>query len=86
MARASRTLLAMITNEATRTFPMDLMAGCDGDPNQQPHQDFADNWKIWCNHWVKTGERIHQQFVDEGLTETAAAVRKHIDWQKRYIT
>lgn len=86
MSRPSRTLLGMITDKALRTFPEDLLAGADGDSNQLVNTNWEENFPLWTEHYLKTAEKIYQDFVDEGLLETAAAIRKLIDWQKGMIS
>lgn len=74
--RPKRTLLGMITKEAMRTFPEDLVMG---------EVPMKENWNLWVDHWHKVAEKIYQGFRDEGLIETAKAVREHIDWQKEHV-
>lgn len=41
-----------------------------------------ENFPEWCEHWVKAAEVWRDELLSEGLTVTAAAIDKIIDWQK----
>lgn len=72
MTRPSRTLTETITNRAIKTFFEDLNGSMD-----------AETWQRWTNHWLKVADDFYNDFSEEGLTETAAAIKKIIEDQKR---
>ena len=71
--KPNRTLLGSITQRATKTFPLEL-------PGESP--ETSENWDLWVQHWFKTAETMHSEFVSEGLVRTAEAVYVHIEWQR----
>jgi len=82
-----KTLLDMISLEAKRTFPMDLVVGQssnDGAGGGSHHTNFEEVWTLWVSHWIKTATKIHERFMQEGLPETAKAIQEHIDWAKTW--
>lgn len=80
MSKVSRSLLGMITDKATKSFPGDLLTGC----GITSKTDWDENWPLWVKHWFKVAEAQKQAFIEEGLTETAKAVDTIIEDQKRY--
>lgn len=73
MTSHRKTLIEMVTTQAERSFPSDLL-----------HQ--AGGFDLWEEHWLKTAEKIHSDLSNEGLVETAKAVQQHIDFTKSLRT
>lgn len=76
----NKTILGMITDKATNTFPnIDVLKGSE---------DILNNpmWHDWERHWLKTADEIHAGFVSEGLEKTAESVRNHIEFQKKHMS
>lgn len=75
-----RTLLETITNRTAETFTeVDLK---DKVAFRNWYND--ESWKRWYAHWMMTSEKFYEELVAEGLQETAAQVRRHIEFQKKY--
>ncbi len=39
----------------------------------------------WVRHWIATGEKMRDALRQEGLMCTAAAIHRHVEFQKRYL-
>lgn len=71
-----RTLLTTITSAASDSFEEPYPK----DESDEVKKQWMDRWVA---HWFVVAEQYRQQMLKDGLTETAAKIQEHIDFNRR---